>query len=566
MSSWISVIHAILNGEAVDSTVSNRAILEVAERTEYLYDLIRAAAAGQSLIAKRLPVDPTVEVGDVVYYKKAVSKYNKAVAAIDTTGTTWFAAESAEVVGIVLYKDANNNADVLVSGSAPLVDYLTAAGKTLNDLMDIGAFGTGGVFYASASHAGKLTRSRSQVSALVGSIDASGRITINPTTIGSNRDHTHFEIDLSTDHAASLSDRGWIAANSTNFPGMTIPVGAVFGYNIDHADEDELQALFPPVPLSAAYITQTGVGLGADRISINEDNIWWMDSGSNPWDNLAALTTAASLKLYITKLNQTAGNTSVISVESLISDATRIPVQIIKSGAVSPGPNGGVVKLATAPFETNPTASEAATAVKDIVGKTKTVGPVVSRIKPGAGIRVVSANGDNANGFFGNCQIILEDTLSLLGSASVSLLNGAREDVVNGVHTLLLPKSKNTSIRYKMQLGPNSGGTKIKFVLHLFSPSGGNLPALNISYRQIKAPTLTVPGTIPASDTDAGTYSGHVGITLPANGHILSQSAQLPVSGNAESDDIFFVEISRLGTTDGFAYDVGILEAYYTFE
>jgi hypothetical protein len=291
-----------------------------------------------------------------------------------------------------------------------------------------------------------------------------------------------------------------------------------------------------------------------------------MNATDNPWTLWGSVGTVSKLRLWITKLDQLGGVGSVISVESNAADTTRIPVEVFKAGSVRAGPNGGVIGLATAPFTAAPLASEGVVAVKELVGRVKTFGPIISRLKVGAGLSVVASHGNAADGYYGACQLVLSDTLSLLGDTEVALLNGAREDVVNGIHAIMLPKSKNTSIRFKMKLGPNSGGTKIKFVLHLLSTSGGNLPSLGVAYRQIAAPSLTVAGTIPASDSSGGAMSGHSAILLPANGHILSESAAMPTTGDAVSNDTFFVEISRQGVTDGFAHDVGILEAYYVFE
>lgn len=566
--SWVTTINAILNGEPVSAEVTNRAVLELAQNTEYLHDLIRSMAAGQALIAKRLPVDPAVLVGDVVYFKKSTSKYDKALAAVDSIGTSWFAADSAQVTGVVLYKDSSNNADVLVAGSLILTDYLTAAGRTLNDLLESGTFGTGGVFYASSTTPGKITTVFTTVSALVGAIDASGRITLNPTTIGSNRDHTHFEVDLVAEEAATAADRGWLVANSGNFPGMTIPVDATYGYNISHADETDLRAVFPPVPINFFRAEKNGIGLDSTSLVINDDNIWWTGpvGVDDPWTSWSQSGEDAALKLWITSINQTDSIGSVISLESNSSDPARIPVTLFRSGAAVSGPATGVLKLATAPFVTDPTPSEAVTALKGLAGTVKTVGPIVSRIKAGPGLSISSANGDAASGFYGLCQVTLEDAISLLGGTEVAVLNGAREDITNGIHGIILPKGKNTSVRFKMKLGANSGGTKIRFMLNLYCAAGGALPSLNISYRQIPAPSLSVASAIPASDTVAPSISGHAGIVLPANGQILSQSAQLPLSGSAASDETFFVEISRAGTTDGFISDIGILEAYYVFE
>lgn len=569
-TSWVSAIQAILDGENVDAATTNRAILQVAQRTQYLYDLLKAATAGQALISKSVPVATTVEVGDIVYYNKSTSKYAEGLAAVsgDVDTGPWYAADSAEIVGMVLSKDANNIADLFIGGSLNIVPYLTAAGKTLNSLLDSasGTFGTGGNFYASAVDAGKLSKSRGVVSAFVGSIDATGKLNINPVTIGSNRDHVHYAISLVPDEAATSADQGWLEANTTNFPSadFTIPVGAVYGYNIEHADEETLRAIFPPAPINFYYIEKDGVGLDTATVVVNGTNIWWMNSTADPWD--VGAVPVPTIKLWITKLDQLGSIGQVISAEPKTDDATRLPIDVFVDGEAATGPASGVVKLAAQAFTSDPTASEAATALKGLAGKVRTFGPVLNRITPGAGIVIVSSNGNKNDGFFGNCQILLEDAISLFGDSEVAVLNGSREDANNGLHYLVLPKSKNTSIRFKLKLGSNSGGTKIRFFLRLYAPAGGNIPTIGLSYRQIAAPGVGVAGVVGLTDTTATDYTAQSAITLAANGHVLVQSPQLPASGNAATGDIFFLEISRDGVTDGYTHDVGILEAYYKFE
>lgn len=568
MTAWISTIQGVNNGEGVEASVDNRPISQLTQRTQYLYELLQAALSGQSLVARGVPVVSTVEVGDTVYYDSSVSKYDKGLAVVDDDPAVgpWYGADSSNVVGFVLTKDTNNIADIFIGGSLNVTAYLTAAGKTLNSILESGTFGTGGNFFLSSTVGGKLSKSRGAVSSFVGSIDASGRMTINPVSIGSNRDHTHYEVDLVPDEALTSATRGWLTADISNFPALdyTIPAGAVYGYNIEHADEDTLRSIFPPVPLNFFYVEKDGIGLDDTFIVINDSNIWWVNSSTDPWD-VGAIPVPV-IKLWITKIDQLGGLGSVISLESYVDDVTRLPIDIVAEGAVATSPAGGVIKLAAKPFTSNPTASEAATALKDVVGKVKTFGPIVSRVKPGAGISIISSNGDAANGFFGLCELVLEDAISLFGDSEVAVLNGAREDANNGLHYLVLPKSKDSSIRFKMKLGNNGGGTKIRFYLRLFAIAGGNIPTLTIDYRQMPAPAVGVASTVPLTDTASTDYTAQTAIALAANGHVLVQSAQIPASGNANSGDVFFIEIGRTGSTDGYTHDVGILEAYYEFE
>jgi hypothetical protein len=87
--------------------------------------------------------------------------------------------------------------------------------------------------------------------------------------------------------------------------GVEIPATAVYGYNILHIDEDELQEIFPFVPPNNAMLVQNGVLVDAAKYSINQYGIWWIaDSyGDAPWPvDYNAIGVTNDLDLYTSKI------------------------------------------------------------------------------------------------------------------------------------------------------------------------------------------------------------------------------------------------------------------------
>lgn len=456
MTAWISTVTPPVAGSAVSEANTGTAFQQLTQRTQYLYEMLTAAITGQALIAKGLPVTSNVEVGFPVYFNVASGKYEPALAQAVSPPETpgWFSHPTGDVVGVVISKDAANNATLLIAGTLNLSTFLESVGKTLDDLLDVGTFSGGGQFYLSATDIGKMTKIPTAVSSFIGTIDAAGRVTVNLNPYGGNID--------------------------------------------------------------AAY-----------------------------WS--AAL-----------------GNL-VTQVEPYTAAAGRIPIEAFTTNPTPDNPATGAIKLATAPFADDPAVAADVTAVKTVVGKTLKKGPVTTKVVPGPGIEIISldAVGDSTLGYYGRVKIAVAGLLGYYGDADLVVLNGAREEFSNGIHYLSLPKSKDTSIRFRIKLSANLGGTKVKLRLGVFLPSGGTMPSLSVKYRIVPGLTVGAASAVPVADTSIANMTS--GLALTANQATLVESAVMPTIGTALPNDILFVEVTRTGSSDGYNGDVGLIESTYIF-
>lgn len=456
MTTWIPTVTPPVAGSPVSEANTGAAFQQLTQRTQYLYEMLTAAITGQALIAKGLPVSSATEVGFPVYFNSTTGKYEPALAqaTVPPEVPGWFSHPSGDVVGVVLSKDAANNATMLIAGSINLLSFLEAAGKDLDDLLDAGTFSGGGQFFLSGLTAGLMTKTPTAVSSFIGTIDASGRITLNPSA---------------------------------------------FGGNID-----------------------------ADYWAANIGNL-------------------------------------VTQVEPYSTDPARIPIEAFTINPTPDNPATGAIKLATAAFADDPAVAADVTAVKTVLGKTLKKGPVTTKVVPGPGIEIISldAAGDSTLGYYGRIKVAVAGLLGYYGDADLVVLNGAREEFSNGIHYLSLPKSKDTSIRFRIKLSANLGGTKVKLRLGVFLPSGGTMPNLAVKYRIIPGLTVGAASAIPASDTAIANMTS--GLALAANQATLVESAAMPTVGTALPNDILFVEITRTGSSDGYNGDVGLIESTYIF-
>lgn len=598
MSFW-ETVDPIVDGEAVKAGTPNRPVLQLTNRTQWLYDQLKVAESGSALIFRSAPVAADVEAGDLVYFNDTPASgqflYEKGLAEVDTSdiNTQWFAGKRSFIEGIVLdvLTGSPNTADILIAGSLNIQNYLSNYGKTIDDLMDDGAVGSGGLLYLSSVSPGKFSKSKSIITSYVGILRPDGIVSFNNGVIGSNRDHAHFlhmlhpapagstsEPSSGSPHVISSADageRGWLPASEFSDP----PTGAFFGYNIDHPDEAELRQNFPPIPLDFYYAERNGVGISAEILKVTPEGIWWMtdDYGQVPWptqfDSAAPDLEGTEIKFWITKISLVNGIGKVISLSPNEDSTSRIPIEtfsLTEDADVvdQTSPRSGVLTVATARIDyqdeevfdisTLDTLNDAKTTQR-INGKYFVKVPTVSRLRAGSGIDLVGSHGDSVNGYYGSVAVNLAGEIGSVGKASLIVLNNAREDVTSGIHHLSLPSGRQSSIRYKVTVGNVSFTNTLNVRFTFFSTSSGTIPSLPITYRIIP-PAATGSGTsVPMSDT-SGLSTGSASI---GNNQVIARYINSPITG-VQPGSIVFIEISR-SASDGFSGGINILDVTYEY-
>jgi len=113
---WQSVIETIKNGEPITAEVANRAIAQLAYRTQHLKDRQDAQSLAAAIFITGAPFTDDVKTGHVVYFNPVAAKFAPAYADMEYKDGYLQATESSTVAGIVVYKDTANSGVIVVEG------------------------------------------------------------------------------------------------------------------------------------------------------------------------------------------------------------------------------------------------------------------------------------------------------------------------------------------------------------------------------------------------------------------------------------------------------------------
>ena len=314
--SWTPTIRTLADGEGATAANINRAVNDLASRTTWLRTQLESLAVGESLVLQDRSVGASVENGQPVYLDGG-GVFQPAVVEVDETNLSLM-GERTRWQGIATNVSALS-ADIVIGGQATLLPAVWAAQT------EGGSFVPGDIFL-SAVTPGMLTTDPGSTGVYIGHLDADGRMMVRASSTGTFVDHVHIQRQLVGDPAddspadPALGDphlitdpdpglRGWLPANATYFPGFVsgvqIPTGAVFGYNIQHPDEQALRAVFPMIPEDNAQLYQSVI-LTEAHVVVNAYGIWWMTNayGEAPWpvDYVSGPTPATDIRLWTARL------------------------------------------------------------------------------------------------------------------------------------------------------------------------------------------------------------------------------------------------------------------------
>lgn len=162
-------IRHVQPGDYVSSEITNAPTKALEKRLNALENKIRGITENASsdinfsgvgvgtdnFILKDKEVASDVEPYDVVYFSRSSSKYEKAQAVINTSGSPFSTGLSSFAVGVVVRKNGTN-ADILVNG---ILERLS--GSQLSGMLQAGeTFTKGVVYYLSSLEPGKITKNK----------------------------------------------------------------------------------------------------------------------------------------------------------------------------------------------------------------------------------------------------------------------------------------------------------------------------------------------------------------------------------------------------------------------
>jgi len=409
---WVPSVRVIVDGEPVDAATTNGPISDLTNRTSYLKSQLDTIAAGTQLLLRSQTVESGLVNGTPVYLDVTDNVFKAAQAEIDDSNLN-LAGPRAFWQGII-QSVSGTTADIVIGGimSLPLVTWAA--------VFDTGIFAAGPVYLSTLP--GLISSQPSTTSIYLGEMRSSGEMLVRLANPGSFIDHVHMQVSLLGDPAGTVIDPapgapqlvnvpdplmpGWLPADPIYFPGyvvgVQIPVGAQFGYNIQHPSEVDLRKVFPVLPPENAQFSQGGELLGTDVIQINNYGIWCMDNsyGNAPWPVDYAVTGIAEIiSLWTTRFIASA------SVVDIVANAV---ISLFQAGAAS-------AFAATSILSTDP--SSLGVAGTDGDGTNGWRGDIslsnlgVTALRTGRGLTASAPSGDNVTGWKGLTDI--QVTMSL---------------------------------------------------------------------------------------------------------------------------------------------------------
>lgn len=574
---WIDDVPLISDGQQVKGSTPNSPLTALILRTQYLKEQLDSVQAGRSLYLRDAPVTSDVQIGHAVYYDESEGKYKKALAAVtyDESYGYYVAEPSTYVTGLVTNKPTPTTADIIIAGTTSEIDFTALYGTATLEA---------GEYYLSTVYEGLLTKLKPSIAVDVLFSMGTDGILIRPFPKDLLESHVHVKFLLYTNPSGtvSLSDGafsfttadedvpGWLPADHAVFQGHA-PSGAVMGYNI--CKHPELEAVFPPTPVSSAYLELYGEPVIMDGDSplatVDSNGIWWYSLCEDqvPWaSDIGGSSSSSSadscpvelsrnLVMWFTRIPF---KTDATSVRSLLA-ADGSPYEITDSSG-NPATAGDLVLGFNVDALIDGTDDEGTTFVKKS-GEKFSTGPGVAAIQSLSSGLVVSGT-PVSNGYSGNVtlQLNVEGLTSSYGVPSLINLDNVLSTVEDDTLFYEFPADMISSLVAKLQLtdglAPNTG---IKLQLWILTRADGTLPALTAEWRRI-------PYTDTPVDMSGIAYTGFYTFDLSTLG-VLSAGQYFAVESDTvavDSGDLIHFRITR--NSDAYAGNIGLLCIRYILE
>lgn len=504
---WTSTVPYIRDAEDGSEAVLDRPLKVLAERTEWLKARLDTLTNKAAVVAESVKVASTVAVGDLVYFDAVNAQYDKALAEWSLT----FGSEGelnpgarAFVKGLVIAKSSASLADIVRMGDWSDAALVTAV---------LGASPDAGVYYLSATTAGAVTITPPPLKAQV--LTYEGGDTISFHVIGHPQPN-HI-------HRTYAMLEAWLAVADPEFTDMTIPNGAIFGYDVP-ADTD-LSALFVSYPGTVSLFAKTTAGadtfvmLDPALYEVNRYGVWWMSASVDPTDFYEITLYAYSPMSYM---------------EPVVRAATSTTPESLSVRAVN-----GVLELTEQPFtQSSPTYS--ATAVSSISGRLQQMTPVISSLIAGSGAHVATFSN-------GRAVVSLDAVTDALIDADIYNLDNAVEDSSGAWISVLLPRGRTSSLTGRVPL-PKLPDT-VDYDVTVFAWIAGSAGQTGISASAMLVESPRITGLKPLSGPTLTTTIAGAGSDASQVYH-REGASHMDLSSYSPSEGSLFVTLSSLGAVD----------------
>ena len=585
-----SSLDYVRDGEPVGASEVNRPTAELAQIVALLQARVAAAQAGTTLYARDRSISAAAGIGSPVYFDAVAQQFKPALSAVTLVDGILRVADSSDIWGVVAHKTNATLGDVLLYGFEKM---------DLSTAVEPGTVIAPGVYYLSATAAGKLTRRRPPVPIPVLRYDGQN-VMVNPLWRDTVTDHTHLRFDLlpmpAGSHAvlnnpnnphvifyADATKEGWLPANHASFNGKA-PAMAKFGYNI--AANPALRDAWPPLPPENAVLEMNGIvcatGING-QVVFDRNGIWWMTSCINqvPWPNkdfdIADIGEAQeslthpeydgnpcykSLKRLSLSFLKFTYFTDAVAVTSLTSDDPRLQVvcDTDPSTVASTGPLRLKLDLQ---FTIDPDPVRGYTALKSFDPDTQTFsgGPVASGVYAksgnvqlaGSASEVVTIGSTPYTVYRGDIGISVISADSRELYVSDIRVDGVKEAYDSNTMYLGFENNKTSSLRGRIRVPENLDVTSpvMAVRVRILSKGAGTLPNLTLSVRRIPKSVGAI-AVLPTTDTTVSLVSTFTAVGVDRYRDFASSSFAV-----AAGDDVLFTLTRTAG--DAYNYPVGLM-------
>jgi hypothetical protein len=576
-------VNIISNGEAVNATVTNRPLLDLTNRTQSNKEKIDNGLFGTALIAFDVPLDSDSKVGQAVYVGSN-GAYHKALAAVATDTTSDFQlADTSFAAGLILRKNTATSGDVVLQGVC------TIASSDLNAVSLSGNLSAGQQIYLGGDNtkAGWITATRPLIHVPLASIhgpntDGTFTVVVAPAPRPDLHNHVHYRVPLTMVNAGNTTTtQGWLNATADNFPGKTIPVGAVYGYNI--AQDATLAPLWPPVPLHSVYLERNGKGVrttgnsGEIICQIDSSGIWWMTNcvSDQPFGQ-AAINDGSGCPSYPDRLDLWLSKITSVTADPIVRSLTPADNSIILKNANGANATSGDLYIRSVLPVTQSSTYPGYVVAKEIGSSSGSayvkMGPVVEGVRSTNGALVVTGSttltgtdpvSHDTQTFQGGLLHIdfTPPNSNLEGGMTSLVFDNTEEGIVSNIPMHFMRVGKSATIRGMLRvptIGVNTP-SNLTFKFVFYATANGTFPNLVVSRRIIRPAASCVNTALPTSDTALDTLDF---TSCPSTaGNYFTKSTTTTLSVNP--GDLVYVVLTR-SASDGYAGDIGILDVTWS--
>lgn len=544
-------VRYVQTGDPVSAGVVNNPLESLVRRTDSLRERMDSALLGAALVDLDVAIESSAVLPGMAVYRDAAGVYRPALATVEEANNVLQLADSGYPWGLVALKSTNTLGHVVLTGLIQLtlaqVEAITDSGEVELGLLFISA---------TPGNAGKLTSSQPPIGVpvcmLTGPVgtnddgDELYSLMVAPGWRNPFENHIHYAARLATDTTNGSSNPEWQAIAAWELAtGLEAPAGAVYRYT--HERQDDLSAIWPPVPIGAVHFDIDGISsdlLNGVPVLVNDLGIFWTSGSDNPDD-------FDRHDLYFLRMTFK-NNTSVVTrLRPLDASVT------IENEDGDPAEVGELYIGVNVDID-NTSSNAYGQAVKDLSGLTGEIGPVVDGVRSGTP-STLSAVGTGSFVYEGYTYQKGPTTLTVLpsdsrerGVSSIELDN-VQVQTSDPVTYLALP-STGGSLVGRIEVPEIGIDTQldVTLVVELWARAAGNMPDLTVE-AVVVSPLTTTPAVVNPSLASVGTLDLPSGVS---NNHAFRRTIELAAA--VEPGSIVYFSLARAGS-DGYSGDVGVL-------